>query len=232
VFHYCCSDDDETEQTNEHHDSSTVAAVSEVDNGAIESARIIRDRSPSNEGSSGNTTNNHINDMNIGHNRGNNEEDENGHSPHCCREQSGIHEWFRRIRVRWAGVSNDVEYDAVASVDPSTPIKPIPPSPLRQASSFDSSRDIPTILAKEVVLPGSQLQKEIAKLMAAAKITNDTEEECVICMEGFDPSNPRMPTLCGCGENKTYFHLPCLYQWLEQSSECPSCRQTITWEEF
>lgn len=228
MFHYCCSDTDEHEREDQHDSFAVTTAVSE-DGGAVESARIIR--ATSNEGLYGN--NNNINDMNIDHNRGNNEEDENVHSsPRCCREQSGIHEWFRRIRSRWAGVSDDVGYDAVASVDPSSPIKPIPPSPLRQASSFDSSRDIPTILAKEVVLPGSRLQKEIAKLMAAAKITNDTEEECVICMEGFDPTNPRMPTLCGCGENKTYFHLPCLYQWLEQSSECPSCRQTITWEEF
>lgn len=44
--------------------------------------------------------------------------------------------------------------------------------------------------------------------------------------------NPRMPTLCGCGENKTYFHLPCLYQWIEQSKDCPSCRKRLRWEEF
>lgn len=221
VFRYCCSDEQHRED--DPHDSST-AAVSQASDGAIESARIIRatDGSLGDERSSGNRIHNMENDE---------DEDDNHQAPNCCREQNGIHDWFRRIRSRWAGNSNDVEYDAVASVDPS-PAKPIPPSPLRQASSFDSSRDIPTILAKEVVLPGSRLQKEIAKLMAAAKITNDTEEECVICMEGFDPTNPRMPTLCGCGENKTYFHLPCLYQWLEQSSECPSCRQTITWEEF
>ena len=62
----------------------------------------------------------------------------------------------------------------------------------------------------------------------------DTDSECVICMESFDQNNPRMPTSCGCGLNKTYFHLPCLYHWIEQSSgrECPSCRKTLIWQEF
>jgi hypothetical protein len=107
---------------------------------------------------------------------------------------------------------------------------PPPPSPLRQASSFDSSRDIPVIGNDEVVLPGSDLQKEMA--LWQSKMLERHGDECVICMEGFDPTNPRMPTHCGCGENRTYFHLPCLYQWVEQSRECPSCRQRLTWEEF
>lgn len=103
-------------------------------------------------------------------------------------------------------------------------------SPLRTASSFDSSMDIPTICAEEVVLPGSDLQNEMAKV-AALKLESQ-HDECVICMDVFDETNPRMPTLCGCGENKTYFHLPCLYQWIEQNENCPSCWQKLTWEEF
>ena len=103
-------------------------------------------------------------------------------------------------------------------------------SPLRTAASFDSSTDIPTINVDEIVLPGSALQKEMAR--AASLNLEKQDDECVICMECFDPTNPRMPTLCGCGQNKTYFHLPCLYQWIEQSRECPSCRQKLRWEEF
>ena len=105
-------------------------------------------------------------------------------------------------------------------------------SPLRTASSFDASSSCgtPAIETDEIVLPGSQLQLDMAKQMAAKLESQD--DECVICMEGFDESNPRMPTLCGCGENKTYFHLPCLYQWIDRSEECPSCRKKITWEEF
>ena len=68
---------------------------------------------------------------------------------------------------------------------------------------------------------------------------DEQEEECVICLEPFDDTNPKMPTLCGCGENMTYFHLPCLYTWRSrctnsraQSLECPSCRKELCWEEL
>jgi len=111
-------------------------------------------------------------------------------------------------------------------------------NPLRPASTFDSSsKEVLTIRTEEIVFPGSDLQKEMASKMLEALQLNDEnnfneEDECVICMEGFTKENPRMPTLCGCGENKTYFHLPCLYQWMEQSNECPSCSEEITWEEF
>lgn len=103
-------------------------------------------------------------------------------------------------------------------------------SPLRTANSFRQSKGMPAIDADEVVLPGSALQHEMAKSMSLS--LEEQGEECVICLENFDATNPKMPTLCGCGENKTYFHLPCLYQWIEQSRECPSCRKRLRWEEF
>lgn len=111
-------------------------------------------------------------------------------------------------------------------------------SPLRTAQTFDSSqRDVLTIRMEEIVLPGSALQHAMAlkmseSMMGQKTVDGEEDEECVICMEGFSHDNPRMPTLCGCGSNRTYFHLPCLYQWREQSQDCPSCRQRITWEEF
>lgn len=103
-------------------------------------------------------------------------------------------------------------------------------SPLRTASSFRQSKGMPSIDPDEVVLPGSALQHEMAAQMSST--LEEHGDECVICLEGFDATNPRMPTLCGCGENKTYFHLPCLYQWIEQSRDCPSCRKRLRWEEF
>lgn len=109
---------------------------------------------------------------------------------------------------------------------------PMHRSPLMTASKFGMAEggEIPSIQAEQVVLPGSKLQKEMAR--AICLTLEKQEDECVICMERFDETNPRMPTLCGCGENKTYFHLPCLYQWIEHSRECPTCRQTLRWEEF
>ncbi len=95
---------------------------------------------------------------------------------------------------------------------------------------------IPTIKKQStIVLPGSTLQKKMSLVLKKQGYDSSQDlgqDECVICMEGFNESNPRMPTLCGCGENKTYFHLPCLYHWIEQSRECPTCRKELTWEEF
>ena len=101
---------------------------------------------------------------------------------------------------------------------------------LTQASTFHSSKEVLTIQTQQIVLPGSELQQQMAEAMIGKLEVH--EDECVICMETFDATNPRIPTLCGCGENKTYFHLPCLYQWTEQSNSCPSCRKELTWEEF
>jgi hypothetical protein len=138
-----------------------------------------------------------------------------------------------------------------------------PTSPLIHGAKPSSiitspSNHIPTLsslLSTEIVIPGSDLQKQMSQSLRdqhqnhnynATTDTADTtntntntsllqyEDECVICMESFDQNNPRMPTSCGCGLNKTYFHLPCLYHWIEQSSgrECPSCRKTLIWQEF
>lgn len=123
----------------------------------------------------------------------------------------------------------------------SSPNKQLQPfgSPLIEAKNFinhKSMDDIPSLALDEVVIPGSELQKNMSDSLKLKGYTAEaTEDECVICMEGFDETNPRMPTLCGCGENKTFFHLPCLYQWIEQqggSTKCPSCRKNLRWEEF
>jgi Ring finger domain len=134
--------------------------------------------------------------------------------------------------------SSPTETTAITST---SPYSESTSSPLRTANSFHCSKDVMTIRNDEIVLPGSMLQKTMAQKMFDSmpkKVTSyyneamDVEDECVICMDGFTEDNPRMPTHCGCGENKTYFHLPCLYHWMEQSSDCPSCRRTLTWEEF
>jgi len=103
---------------------------------------------------------------------------------------------------------------------------------LKEANTYeyDVNKEVPTIYQNEFILPGSEIQKSMAIAMKAN--VEDHGDECVICMDVFSPENPRMPTLCGCGENKTYFHLPCLYQWIEENRNCPSCRKLLRWEEF
>ena len=58
-----------------------------------------------------------------------------------------------------------------------------------------------------------------------------SEPECVICMEGFTDSDPKMLTLCECGVNKTCFHYSCLLQWVSRDPSCPACRKELMWEE-
>lgn len=109
-------------------------------------------------------------------------------------------------------------------------------SPLRTATHYEECKtldDIPSIALEEVVMPGSMLQRQMSLNLQKNGVVADLfEDECVICMEPFDESNPQIRTLCGCGKNKALFHLPCLFQWIDKSSECPSCRKKLVWEEF
>lgn len=83
-----------------------------------------------------------------------------------------------------------------------------------------------------LVLPGSELQQAIALSLRAEGVSSQPLElECVICMEPFDASNPRMPVLCQCGVNKTCFHYPCLLTWTERNDHCPTCRGPLFYEE-
>jgi Ring finger domain len=164
----------------------------------------------------------------------------------CCHPHDpnapSLYNFIRRNINKWHnlyGLVMDIDEDGrnaeVDFLSSKVKTKKIVSSPLRQAVSFHSSAgaDLPcTINADEIVLPGSVIQHQMAQQMILSANVQTNVEECVICMEPFDASNPRMPTLCSCGVNKTYFHLPCLYQWIEQSMECPSCRTKITWEEF
>ena len=169
----------------------------------------------------------------------------------CCRPSSSttsdtnqlsLLDVIRRRMNRW----NSHQYNALVSgndlyshhFSTTKDNQQLAPSPLRQAISFTAPNDVNklcTIHADEIVLPGSMIQQQMAEQMMLStgkSISQSFVDECVICMEPFDSTNPRMPTVCHCGTNKTYFHLPCLYQWIEQSDDCPSCRTKITWEEF
>ena len=135
----------------------------------------------------------------------------------------------RRALFFWRQPSSYEEVNQLENADTITsPSKTF--DTLKAASTFTKSHDIPSISTEEIVMPGSDLQTKMAEAMA--ETLEEQGDECVICMETFSPENPRMPTFCGCGENKTAFHLPCLYQWTAQSRNCPSCRQELVWEEF
>lgn len=64
-------------------------------------------------------------------------------------------------------------------------------------------------------------------ISAAAFVEGGTQEACddacSICLESFSENDP--PTVTGC---KHEFHLQCILEWCQRSSQCPMCWQSIS----
>lgn len=105
-------------------------------------------------------------------------------------------------------------------------------SELSSSPSSNPASRIPSLSLSpdQLVLPGSAVQKAVALSLSGLDV-GQSEPECVICMEGFTTSDPKMLTLCECGVNKTCFHYSCLLRWTERDSTCPACRKELLWEE-
>lgn len=58
---------------------------------------------------------------------------------------------------------------------------------------------------------------------AAAFVEQDAfDDACIICLEAFSQSDPSMATIC-----RHDFHLQCILEWCQRSSNCPMCWQPI-----
>ena len=112
--------------------------------------------------------------------------------------------------------------------------KPMPVTDIEQLPVSPGGAYVPSLSEDQIVLPGSAIQKAMAlSLEGAEGLRKEGEDsECVICMEGFETSNPKMLTLCNCGMNKTLFHYSCLLEWTQKTDTCPSCRHELLWEEM
>ncbi|KAI3795902.1 hypothetical protein L1987_38562 [Smallanthus sonchifolius] len=64
-------------------------------------------------------------------------------------------------------------------------------------------------------------------ISAAAFVEGGTQDACddacSICLEAFSDNDP--PTVTGC---KHEFHLQCILEWCQRSSQCPMCWQSIS----
>ena len=49
------------------------------------------------------------------------------------------------------------------------------------------------------------------------------QEECCICLTNYDDKSILIKLPCG-----HKYHRPCIYRWMLQKAECPSCRSNIT----
>ncbi|XP_024364636.1 E3 ubiquitin-protein ligase At3g02290 isoform X2 [Physcomitrium patens] len=54
----------------------------------------------------------------------------------------------------------------------------------------------------------------------------DDEDVCPTCLDGYTVENPRITTECG-----HYFHLSCIYEWMERSNHCPLCDKDMVFDE-
>lgn len=54
-------------------------------------------------------------------------------------------------------------------------------------------------------------------------IQDPCEDTCSICLEEFSESDPASVTIC-----KHEFHLQCILEWCQRSSQCPMCWQPIS----
>ncbi|XP_054799482.1 E3 ubiquitin-protein ligase RHF2A-like isoform X2 [Prosopis cineraria] len=52
------------------------------------------------------------------------------------------------------------------------------------------------------------------------------DDSCSICLEDFSESNPSTVTTC-----KHDFHLQCILEWCQRSSQCPMCWQSISFKD-
>jgi hypothetical protein len=145
----------------------------------------------------------------------------------CChtRDRMGVPGLFRRVWHRYDSVSTTNSNASSFTEGPDSQC-----SPLRPAQTFHSTCNIPSIDHHEFVMPGSKVQEQMAAFMlSSSKQQDGAVSECVLCMEPFDPTNPRIPTHCACS---VQIHLPCLYQWRTKSSECPTCQKPLLWDEL
>lgn len=83
-------------------------------------------------------------------------------------------------------------------------------------------------------MPGSEMQAAIALSLRLAGIGGEPKTpECVICLDVFSEENPRLPTICSCGFDKSNFHKACLKRWMTKrgSCVCPSCYDELFFED-
>ncbi|PRW57997.1 E3 ubiquitin- ligase [Chlorella sorokiniana] len=74
---------------------------------------------------------------------------------------------------------------------------------------------------------GASPTKQKGKGGSKLSLLEDSEDICPTCLDPYTEDNPKVLTRCN-----HHFHLPCLYEWLERSSTCPVCGETMHFEEL
>lgn len=61
-------------------------------------------------------------------------------------------------------------------------------------------------------------------------VAQATSSPCFLFSVFYDTGNPKMLTLCGCGEHRANFHYPCLLLYLQKKKTCPVCNQELFYQ--
>ncbi|KAL3532196.1 hypothetical protein ACH5RR_005717 [Cinchona calisaya] len=121
------------------------------------------------------------------------------------------------------------------------------PGPLTAVNSLQSDKDV-VELEKEMwdkfysagfwrsasqnsdstVPDGNDVKKAESHMTSAAAfveggVQEACDDSCSICLEAFSENDPSTVTTC-----KHEFHLQCILEWCQRSSNCPMCWQTIS----
>ena len=71
-------------------------------------------------------------------------------------------------------------------------------------------------------------------MSAHSELLGADPNECMICLDDFTAEAPCIPTVCGCGVNKSRFHLACLQHYKASRghlARCPICEEPINFDE-
>ncbi|GAB4834140.1 hypothetical protein Ancab_032403 [Ancistrocladus abbreviatus] len=74
---------------------------------------------------------------------------------------------------------------------------------------------------EEAEMVGSQMSS--AASFVEGGIQESCDDACSICLEDFSKSDPSTTTYC-----RHEFHLQCILEWAQRSSQCPMCWQAIS----
>ncbi|GAB4857185.1 hypothetical protein Ancab_015093 [Ancistrocladus abbreviatus] len=78
--------------------------------------------------------------------------------------------------------------------------------------------------SEEAKKAGNQMTSAMSPVEGA--IREACDDACSICLEDFSKSDPSTITNC-----KHEFHLQCILEWAQRSSQCPMCWQAISMED-
>jgi len=70
--------------------------------------------------------------------------------------------------------------------------------------------------------PGKRSAEICTRYMNKKGIIDEYDATCPTCLEEYDVENPKCWTRCG-----HHFHVPCIYEWLERSQDCPVCSRKV-----